>query len=197
MIKLKRRTKLLIRKATDQDSKAIVSLFNIIIDEMDLEIVRTLDRSKLDIVFQKSFKTPEFLSKWAQTIVAVENDKVVGFLYGYPFENEKKINKLMHSFLQDAGLSPSIVIFSDPEAYPDEWYLNSIAVNPKYQGHGIGSKLLTATADLAANQNKNKIGLNVDWENPRAEALYHNYGFKNVGQTKLGDHNYNHLQKSI
>lgn len=81
---------MLIRKATKDDSSAVVSLFNIIIDEMDLDIVKTLDRSKLDIVFQKSFETPEFLTDWAQTTVAVENDKVVGFLYGYPYENEKK-----------------------------------------------------------------------------------------------------------
>ncbi|MDC7952409.1 GNAT family N-acetyltransferase [Liquorilactobacillus mali] len=188
---------MLIRKATKKDSSAIVSLFNIIIDEMDLNVIKSLDRSKLDIVFQKSFETQEFLTDWAQTTVAVENDKVVGFLYGYSFENEKKINKLMHSFLQDAGLSPSIVIFSDPEAFPNEWYLNSIAVDPEYQGHGIGSKLLEAASIVAAKQNKNKLGLNVDWENPRAEALYYSYGFRNVGLTILGDHNYNHLQKNV
>lgn len=188
---------MLIRKATKKDSSAIVSLFNIIIDEMDLDVIKSLDRSKLDIVFQKSFETQEFLTDWAQTTVAVENDKVVGFLYGYSFENEKKINKLMHSFLQDAGLSPSIVIFSDPEAFPNEWYLNSIAVDPEYQGHGIGSKLLEAASIVAAKQNKNKLGLNVDWENPRAEALYYSYGFRNVGLTILGDHNYNHLQKNV
>lgn len=164
---------------------------------MDLNVIKSLDRSKLDIVFQKSFETQEFLTDWAQTTVAVENDKVVGFLYGYSFENEKKINKLMHSFLQDAGLSPSIVIFSDPEAFPNEWYLNSIAVDPEYQGHGIGSKLLEAASIVAAKQNKNKLGLNVDWENPRAEALYYSYGFRNVGLTILGDHNYNHLQKNV
>ncbi|MDV7756736.1 GNAT family N-acetyltransferase [Liquorilactobacillus mali] len=188
---------MLIRKATKKDSSAIVSLFNIIIDEMDLDVIKSLDRSKLDIVFQKSFETQEFLTDWAQTTVAVENDKVVGFLYGYSFENEKKINKLMHSFLQDAGLSPSIVIFSDPEAFPNEWYLNSIAVDPEYQGHGIGSKLLETATIVAAKQNKNKLGLNVDWENPRAEALYYSYGFRNVGLTILGDHNYNHLQKNV
>ncbi len=188
---------MLIRKATKDDSSAVVSLFNIIIDEMDLDIVKTLDRSKLDIVFQKSFETPEFLTDWAQTTVAVENDKVVGFLYGYPCENEKKVNTLMHSFLQDAGLPPSIVIFSDPETFPNEWYLNSIAVDPEYQGHGIGSKLLAVAPNIAANQNKNKIGLNVDWENPRAEALYYSYGFRNTGLIILGDHNYNHLQKSV
>ncbi|MFT8825124.1 MAG: GNAT family N-acetyltransferase [Liquorilactobacillus mali] len=188
---------MLIRKATKMDSGAIVSLFNIIIDEMALDVIKSLDRSKLDIVFQKSFETQEFLTDWAQTTVAVENDKVVGFLYGYSFENEKKINKLMHSFLKDAGLSPSIVIFSDPEAFPNEWYLNSIAVDPEYQGHGIGSKLLETATIVAAKQNKNKLGLNVDWENPRAEALYYSYGFRNVGLTILGDHNYNHLQKNV
>ncbi|KRM90387.1 N-acetyltransferase GCN5 [Liquorilactobacillus cacaonum DSM 21116] len=186
-----------IRKATKKDAPAIVSLFNIIVDEMMLETIKRIDRSKLNIVIQNSFETPEFLGKWSQTYVATKNNLVVGFLYGYPAENEEKMNDLMHSFLKIAGLDSSLKIFTDLETLPNEWYLNSIVVDPTYQNQGIGSELLALTNSIVKDQNIEKMGLNVDWENPRAEKLYKSLGFEKVGFKILGNHNYNHLQRKI
>ena len=81
--------------------------------------------------------------------------------------------------------------------FKDEWYLDSIAVDPDYQGQGIGGRLLKALPEFVRQDGDTIIGLNVDFANPAAERLYSRHGFKKVGTKKIGDHMYDHMQKPI
>ncbi|KRL04810.1 GNAT family N-acetyltransferase [Liquorilactobacillus oeni] len=187
----------MIRQATKEDAAEIVPLFNIILEEMELPALKTLSRTKLDLALKYAFASSVCRTDFAKTIVAEVKGKIAGFAFGYPNEHEKKINQELVKFFPKVGFSPETQLFEDDECFKGEWYLDSIAVNPSFQRKGIGTQLLNALPKIAKSNNKSCIGLNVDWENPAAEKLYRQLGFKKVGMTTLSQHKYNHLQKLI
>ncbi len=103
----------------------------------------------------------------------------------------------LENYLRSQGISDDIKMFIDPEAFPGEWYLDSIAVDEKFRGQGIGSKLLTAVDRLATHEGEKVIGLNVDKANPNAKRLYLRDGFKDVGEIMISGHLYDHMQREV
>ncbi len=57
----------------------------------------------------------------------------------------------------------------------------SIAINPAYQGQGVGTSLFHSTLDSIKDQ---RIGLNVRADNPSARSLYAGAGFQECGTAK-------------
>lgn len=66
-------------------------------------------------------------------------------------------------------------------AYPDEAYVQTISVERDQWGQGIGTQLLTALLDEAADRGKDVVGLEVRADNPRAQDLYTRFGFRSIG----------------
>lgn len=58
-----------------------------------------------------------------------------------------------------------------------EGSITNIAVNPKYRGNGIGSKLLSSLINLCSDLNCTLINLEVRESNYPAQNLYKKYGF--------------------
>jgi ribosomal-protein-alanine N-acetyltransferase len=63
----------------------------------------------------------------------------------------------------------------------DESHLTSIAVRRSHQHQGIGELLLIAIIKLSLEMKAQVVTLEVRASNHSAQALYHKYGFKNVG----------------
>jgi ribosomal protein S18 acetylase RimI-like enzyme len=74
----------------------------------------------------------------------------------------------------------------DVEYRPAEIYLSRIEVHPSYQGHGIGTRLISTLADEARAKGQDLV-LDVFNVNHRAQALYQRLGFKEVA--RHGDNN--------
>lgn len=66
-------------------------------------------------------------------------------------------------------------------AYPDEAFVQTIAVAPPEQGAGLGGRLLQALLDEAARRRKTTVSLEVRADDDRAIALYRRFGFRRVG----------------
>jgi len=74
----------------------------------------------------------------------------------------------------------------DVEYRPAEIYLSRIEIHPKYQGDGIGTRLISALID-EARQNDQDLVLDVLTVNHRAQALYQRLGMTEVA--RHGDNN--------
>ena len=74
----------------------------------------------------------------------------------------------------------------DIEHRPDEIYLARIEIHPDHQGHGIGTRLVSALLD-EARQNGKALVLDVLAVNHRAQALYQRLGMTEVA--RHGDSN--------
>ncbi len=67
---------------------------------------------------------------------------------------------------------------------PPEAYLANIAVDPEFQGLGIGTRLLEAVEEMAKDSGANYIILEVRVSNKAAIRLYEKFGFEPVGLRK-------------
>ncbi len=69
-------------------------------------------------------------------------------------------------------------------AYPEESFVQTIAVRRDRQNEGIGARLLTALIDEARRRDEPMVGLEVRADNPVAQRMYRNFGFEQVGLRK-------------
>jgi RimJ/RimL family protein N-acetyltransferase len=74
----------------------------------------------------------------------------------------------------------------DIEYRPTEIYLSRIEVQPRYQSHGIGTRLISALIDEAQQKGQDLV-LDVLAVNYRAQTLYQRLGMKEVA--RHGDNN--------
>lgn len=77
-------------------------------------------------------------------------------------------------------VSPEEAETWEDEASPDEFYLDSLYVVPRYRGMGVAKKLIKAIVERNDHYVK-PFGLLVDPDNTNAMKIYESLGFKKVG----------------
>ena len=65
--------------------------------------------------------------------------------------------------------------------YPDEAFVQTLAVAPAAQGEGLGGRLLVALLEEAARRGQRTVSLEVRADNDAAQRLYARYGFTRTG----------------
>ena len=187
---------MIIREAQPADAPQIAPLMNLIYDEMALTDLEDVPGPDLLKVITAAYRTRTYLSGAATTVVAETAGQVVGVAFGYPGEREDIVDDVMVDLTtQNAAFDGPYE--PEPETHPGEWYLDSLAVDPAYQGRGIGRQLLRALPHYARRDQQAVIGLNVDRENPGAFRLYERMGYQVTGPQMIGDHTYDHMQLRI
>ncbi len=83
--------------------------------------------------------------------------------------------------------------FSEDETETGEYYIDTLCVLPQYRKMGIATKLITTIRKQAFAEGHTKLGLIVDFDNPSAERLYTQIGFRRVGQRTFLGHKMWHL----
>ena len=126
-------------------------------------------------------------------IVAEYADNVVGVVVGYDGVRLKELRDGTFVILQEyIGRVPTLT----DETEAGEYYLDSIAVFPEFQGLGVGTALINAFCTRAFFAGAVSVGLIVDFDNQDAEKLYATLGFERVGKRSFFGHYMWHLQKS-
>lgn len=69
--------------------------------------------------------------------------------------------------------------------YKPEWFVHHLYIDPKAQGAGIGTTLLTHTAELAM---PNPLSLKCLLENKKALAFYRSFGFAETDESGSDEH---------
>ena len=82
----------------------------------------------------------------------------------------------------------------DVDYRPGETYLSRIEIHPGHQGHGIGTRIISALLDEAERKGQDLV-LDVLTVNRRAQALYQRLGMKEVA--RHGDHDTKITMRSI
>ena len=136
------------------------------------------------------------LYSYVNTIVAVADDKVCGAINGYDGASYERLKQPIIDDLSVFRNSPND--FSKvKETGPGEYYLDSIGVDPSMRSHGIGSRLFEAAFIKAREAGFRKVGLLVDVDKPKAEALYMRLGFTLAGTKDFFGHEMKHMQKDL
>lgn len=142
----------MIRFAKKQDGAAVAKLILVILKDMELDFLEEFGEESALKVIAACFTDPTYRFGYARGLVEEIDGKIAGAVFGYPASQEAIIDLPLQNYLRSQGIEEEINMFIDPEAFPNEWYLDSIVVDERYRGHGIGSKLLTAVDRLATHE---------------------------------------------
>lgn len=131
---------------------------------------------------------------YLNALIAETNNTPIGAAIGYDGAKLHELRATTYSIIHNTlGRTPSI----PDETEAGEFYIDSIAVLPEYRGMGIGKQLITAIRDKALSDGHARVGLIVDFDNPRAEELYTSLGFTRVGTRTFFGHKMWHMQYII
>jgi len=145
---------------------------------LTLEEIEKYKREISDI-YKEVFKTDDFSANFLITRIdgslknnikivgAFENEKLIGFVYGFDFLKEN-----WWAMQVDSQLPSGI------DWYKGTFELNELAVIEKYQGRGYGKKLMKC---LIENFEGDKILLSTKkFNNDKIINFYHKLGFKDL-----------------
>lgn len=128
---------------------------------------------------------------YCNALVAEVDGKIAGAIIGYDGARLEELRKPLFELMREKlGNVPTV----EDETSAGEFYLDSLAVLPQFRGCGVGRALLSTARDRAFAAGFERVGLLVDFENPRAEALYRSLGFERVNATTFLGHDMWHLQ---
>ncbi|MEK9197118.1 GNAT family N-acetyltransferase [Ureibacillus sp. FSL E2-3493] len=187
----------MIRMATQNDRMEIAKLLWVIFEDMELPLLKKISKNKLLEMVAESVADPTYRFGFKRGLVYEVNGEIAGIIFGYPAEDEPIIDEPFRNVLLKNGFDPNDNLFVDKETLPDEWYIDSVVVNGKFRGMGIGSALLNEMSKTALDAGYHTIGLNVDMANPKARKLYANLGYKKVADLVISDHQYEHMCKTL
>lgn len=146
----------------------------------------TYDR--LRDMIARAVEAPETIYSYENTIVAVMDGKIVGAACGY---DGAEYQRLKQPIIDMIGKDSDFAKVVETEA--GEFYLDSVGVDPEYRGRGIASALFKSHIDRAAAAGHDTVGLIVDVDKPKAEALYVRLGFRHVGYREFFSHIMKHM----
>lgn len=125
-------------------------------------------------------------------LIAEIDGTAAGAVIGYDGAKLYHLRNNTYSIINDSlGRIPTI----PDETEAGEFYLDTLAVLPEYRNMGIGRLLITAICNKAFSEGHKHVGLIVDIDNPKAEALYTSIGFTRVGEKDFFGHRMWHMQK--
>lgn len=114
--------------------------------------------------------------------------KAVGLGLGYPAGRMKRLHLPMAFQLLRIYGTPEYVrflrrarpLFGSKEAESGEFYINSVAVSPAFQGQGIGKRLMARLEEMARGWSLDRCSLCVEAGNHGAKGFYERCGYRTV-----------------
>ncbi len=123
-----------------------------------------------------------------------KDNQIVGLILAYNSNDVKKLDAPILEHLK----SKNIYLNSfDKECFENEFYIDTVSVNENFQGKGIAKELFSFIEKKAKELGFKKVSLLVDFENPKALALYEKIGFKKNTILEVSNHSYHHMIKMV
>lgn len=187
----------MIRPIQATDRFAVAQLLTVIFEDMELTLLTKLSKTEITQMVVEAMADPTYRYHDARGILIEIDQEVAGVLFGYEAADETVIDNAWETVTKRHQLTGDTRLFKDPEAFPNEWYIDSICVAEKFRGRGLGTQLLEALYQIAAEKGTETVGLCCDFSNTRARSLYERQGFEVVGEQVLSHHRYYHMQKQL
>lgn len=165
------------RPATPEDAAALAELVNFAGENMPVYLW-----SKMAGPGQSAWEFGRLRAQREQggfsyrnTVIAEAKDgRVAGCLIGYPLPKQPEPIP--------PDLPAMFVPLQELEALaPGTWYVNVLALYPKFRGLGLGSRLLALADRIAANLGLSGLSIIVSDGNAGARRLYERCGYREVG----------------
>jgi ribosomal protein S18 acetylase RimI-like enzyme len=181
----------MIRRAIPADAPEIAKLIILAMDDLATKFTGTDHPEEAVPLFERFVAQSDNQYSYENIFVYEEETQVCGMISAY---DGALLETLRAPFLlyldQVYGFNHQL----EDETQAGEYYIDCISVSPDKQGKGIGKVLIKALLDYAEAHQQHTVGLLVNKENPNAEKLYTNLGFKVVEEKDFMGGKYLHMQ---
>lgn len=146
--------------------------------------------------FIKVCSTEDTMYSWKNSIIATVDKMPVGCLIAYDGSKYDELRKKTWPSLWE-DIDSSIIEGTEKETCEGEFYLDSMAILPKYRGLNIGEKLIEYALVKARSFDLPISTLLVDTNKPRLEAYYQKMGFEIYGKMLFFRHEYKRMKRTV
>lgn len=189
-----------IRKARKEDAPYIAEgIMMAVGDELVEQIANGHGRGAVKEIFTRLAETEDAQYSYRNSFVAESSDgEIAGIVVAYDGAILLDARKLFFNLTKEIlgwdihemtdGEEPEV------ETDPSEFYLDSLAVSPKFRNQGIASALIRKVEEKADAIGK-PVGLLCAEHNDTARPLYEHLGFREVGKRPFAGESMSHLIK--
>ena len=176
------------RKAKKEDANLIARALSMAFGE---QCSKALCGDDYLSVFEEIASCEDSQYSFRNALIAEYEGKAAGVICGY---DGARLEELKHKSLEIIKKRTGKEVFVEKETGEGEFYIDSLGVLPEYRGQGLGKELLQEMTEQAFEQGHSLVGLLVDYNNPKAEALYEKLGFKKMETVDFLGHKMWHMQ---
>lgn len=185
-----------IRKAILEDAPKIAPLIYEAIGDIANRLTGETELPKVIACLEVLFRRTDNRHSYLHTYVA-ENEvtkDILGILVLYSGREGTKLDDSLQHWLKKKNAPITSI---DMEAYPDEYYIDTVCVDINARGLGIGTALLHFAEEVARNQGFTKIALNVETQKLKAQKLYTRLGYVVMEPWTIINEPFIHMVKTI
>jgi ribosomal protein S18 acetylase RimI-like enzyme len=172
-----------LRRAEREESRRVAELMDIAGHGLPAYLwsLSAEGREPLDVGAERAASESGNFS-YRNAVVAEENGEAVAMLLAYRLPDSPEsadldeIPELVRPLVELELLAPGT------------FYVNGLATLPGYRGRGLGSKLLEAANDLAAEAGCDELSIEVFEQNEGAVRLYESHGYRTVARRPAVPH---------
>ncbi|HLG26228.1 MAG TPA: GNAT family N-acetyltransferase [Paenisporosarcina sp.] len=183
-----------IRKARPSDASVAVPLIIDAIGNIAEQMTGETDVTAVEDELIQLFKREDNRHSYLSTYIAEKDNDIMGVMVLYSGLDAIQLDASLVTWLRNKT-GDNIVI--PPEARIDEYYIDTVCVNPAFRGQGIGSLLLAQAEEVARDAGFSKVALNVELEKEAAIRLYERVGYHVAEPWEIYGGSFHHMMKRL
>jgi ribosomal protein S18 acetylase RimI-like enzyme len=183
-----------IRRAKPTDAKMAVPLIMDAIGNIAEQMTGETEIGAVEQEMISLFKREDNRHSYLNTWIAEKDSKVIGVMVFYKGSEAIQLDANLVNWLQEKTGKPTVI---PPEAYTDEYYIDTVCINPEVRGQGLGSLLFKHAEVVAREEGIAKLALNVELEKESVIRLYERLGYQIAEPWVIYGGNFHHMTKKI
>jgi ribosomal protein S18 acetylase RimI-like enzyme len=182
---------MLIRKAISEDAHDLARLLLLAMEDIVYAFIGARSYEQAFTFLSSLTHEPNNQYSYEHCWVICLDDKIVGAALVY---DGAQLSTLREPVAKRIFAWYGREFTAEYETQAGEMYIDCFAVDPLFQGKGMGTRLLRWVIEQYNTHQNKTLGLLVDKDNPRAKKLYESLGFEVVGEKTLVGKSLEHLQ---
>lgn len=183
------------RQASKKDANKVVELIHLAIGDIAEQLTGQKKVENIRRTLTNFFCEETNRVSYQNVLIADIFADIAGIIVTYSGADALQLDQPLLEHLRRETRNQNI--FFDQEADVGDFYIDTLSVSPKFQGHGIGTELLRKAEELALQKGYDRISLNVAKDNPSAKKLYNRIGYQKDKEIQINGHTYDYMVKTL
>lgn len=186
----------MIEPALKEDVHKVLPLLLSAIGPIAYSLAGTENEADMMQILARFYMREDNRISYKHVLVDKRDGSVAGMLLSYPGDGAAMLDV---PFAERPGREKGLCAGDEisVEAAEGEYYLDSIAVDERYQGQGIAKSLINAFEQKGLDEGYSRLSLIVEPDNTRAYALYRKLNYVEDGSIQVSGSRYIRMVKQM